>query len=345
MDLPKFSASEQGANVAPGADPRLQPTPDYGTLGPGTDVKGGGGDPARDAQRDAQQRAALKSVQTLAAVIGMCTALFVVALRSGNVPWSAFVSQRSRERKISRSAQGQRELDGMGPQKEAEALLEQAVRHSAVAVDQISMRVDGWQGQVQWSPQIASLATAALNSDDIRVRESGVEVELAAYGVSKNLTGLEYVLKMVDSGDHAQKVWALWAAGLLANRGVAPDRVLAVLTDHLKDEDVDSRRWAVEALALTGSDASIEPLLKTMHDDPSPAVRERAACGIAASGLFTPEQRMTAVPQLLNYADDPSLDAQTHAWAYQALGDITHQRFGKDSGAWREWYERQAGGR
>jgi HEAT repeat protein len=140
-------------------------------------------------------------------------------------------------------------------------------------------------------------------------------------------------------------VWALWAAGLLANRGVAPDRVLAVLTDHLKDEDVDSRRWAVEALALTGSDASIEPLLKTMHDDPSPAVRERAACGIAASGLFTPEQRMTAVPQLLNYADDPSLDAQTHAWAYQALGDITHQRFGKDSGAWREWYERQAGGR
>ena len=76
-----------------------------------------------------------------------------------------------------------------------------------------------------------------------------------------------------------------------------------------------------------------------MHDDPSANVRERAACSLAESGMFTHEQRLSAVPQLLNYTDDPSLDAQTHAWAFQALSDITHQHFGNDSNAWRNWYD------
>jgi hypothetical protein len=95
----------------------------------------------------------------------------------------------------------------------------------------------------------------------------------------------------------------------------------------------------VEGLALSGSDDAIQPLLATMHDDASPLVRERAACSVAESGLFTHAQRMTAVPQLLNYSEDPSLDAQTHGWAFQALGDIAHQRLGNDAGAWRRWYE------
>ena len=64
-----------------------------------------------------------------------------------------------------------------------------------------------------------------------------------------------------------------------------------------------------------------------MHDDPSANVRERAACSLAESGMFTREQRFTAVPQLLTYTDDPSLDAQTHVWAFQALNDITRQHF------------------
>ena len=95
----------------------------------------------------------------------------------------------------------------------------------------------------------------------------------------------------------------------------------------------------MEALALVGSDPTIGVLLKTMHDDAAPLVRERAACALAESGLFTPQQRMAAVPQLLSYTDDPSLDAQTHGWAFQALNDITHQHLPNDSAAWRSWYE------
>jgi HEAT repeat protein len=173
----------------------------------------------------------------------------------------------------------------------------------------------------------------------LRVRESGVEVELAAYGLAKNSASFDYLLRSTNSPDHRQKIWALWALGLMGNRGVQTDRVLEILAAHLKDSDVDSRHWAVEALALTGSDQAIEALLKAMHDDPSPLVRERAACGVAASGLFTEQQRLTAVPQLLNYTYDAALDAQTHAWAFQALGDITHQHLPNDSAAWRSWYD------
>jgi hypothetical protein len=54
--------------------------------------------------------------------------------------------------------------------------------------------------------------------------------------------------------------------------------------------------------------------------------------------MLTQEQRLTAVPRLLNYTDDSSLDAQTHAWAFQALTDITGQRLPNDSAAWRNWY-------
>jgi hypothetical protein len=112
-----------------------------------------------------------------------------------------------------------------------------------------------------------------------------------------------------------------------------------VLTAHLKDSDEDARRWAVEGLALVGTTPTIVPLLEAMHNDPSAMVRERAACSLAESGMLSHEQRLAAVPQLISYSDDPALDAQTHAWAFQALADITKQRLPNDSTAWRNWYQ------
>jgi hypothetical protein len=326
-------SSRFSAEVAKGTpvDPRLQPTPDYGTLGAGSDIPG-------PEDRDAlpsSRKSALRSAHLIAAVVGLAAAL-VVGMTKAHPIWPASVPSRSNE---PASARDLNQLDRMRPQKQAETLLELAVGHSEGAVDQISSRVERWNGQVQWNSQIASLTTAALNSNDMRVRESGVEVELAAYGLAKNAASLEFVLKNVDSPDHSQKIWALWALGLMANRGVESERIVEVLADHLKDDDPDSRRWAVEGLAVAGSDQAIQPLLATMHNDSSPMVRERAACSLAESGMFTQDQRMTAVPQLLNYTDDPALDAQTRGWAFQALGDITHQRLPRDSAAWRRWYE------
>ena len=100
------------------------------------------------------------------------------------------------------------------------------------------------------------------------------------------------------------------------------------------------RYWAVEGLAYLGTDETIEPLLRVFHDDPSPMIRERAACSLAQSGMLNKKQRMTAVPTLLDYAGDMSLDEETRGWVFQALRDITGQALPRDVAAWRQWYDR-----
>jgi hypothetical protein len=335
MNVFQPSAPAGRATAARRLDPGLEPIPDYGTLGPGPDLAGFGTGP-----NPAPRKLAPESLRLAAFVIGIAAALLAGAIRTAGPARLDFRSLFSSNRKRPASATDMGQLDRMKPQKQAETLLELAVGNTAGANQQISSRVNRWPGKVKWNPQIQTLTAAALNSNDMQVRGSGIEVELAAYGLAKNSASFDYLVKTAGSPDHRQRIWALWAIGLMGNRGVEPERAVQVLTLHLKDPNVESRQWAVEGLALTGSDQTIEALLKAMHDDPAAIVRERAACGLAGAGMFTPEQRMTAVPKLLNYSDDPTLDAQTHRWAFQLLNDITHQHLPNDSAAWRSWYTR-----
>lgn len=326
----EFSGNSNfGANTAPGTDPRLMPTPDYGTLGPTSDMPN-----ARpSAVVDAKDRIRLAMLAALGVAISV--AMLVGNLSKSHPAWSGPDHARASAHGPVNAAN----IDQLQPQKQAEQLLELAVGNSDGAVDQISSRVDGWHGKLVWDSQMASLTTAALNSHDMRVRESGIEVELAAYGLNKDSESLNYLLQTADSSNHARKIWALWALGLIANRGVETDRIVRVLSMHLRDVDVDSRRWSVDGLALAGSNSTIPLLLGAMHDDSSPIVREEATSAIAQSGMFTHEQRMSAVPYLLNFTDDSSLDPHTQAWVFQALGDITGQHLPHDAAAWRGWYE------
>ncbi|MFZ0770222.1 MAG: HEAT repeat domain-containing protein [Candidatus Sulfotelmatobacter sp.] len=257
---------------------------------------------------------------------------------------------------ISVALPSDRDLDSQKPQEQAEILLERAIARSAGAASQIESRVEGWRGKLTWDSQLGQLITAALNSSDRSVRDSAIEVQLVAYGLTKNQSTVDALVRQADSPNHARKIWALWNLGLLANRGIETDRVVRVLAAHLKGTDrgsdsssfgrsalgnssEDARRWAIEGLALVGTTSTIAPLLQAMHDDPSPMVRERAACSLAGSGMLSHDQRLIAVPQLINYSNDPALDAQTHGWAFQALGDITQQRLPNNSAAWRNWYQ------
>ena len=52
-----------------------------------------------------------------------------------------------------------------------------------------------------------------------------------------------------------------------------------------------------------------------------------------------PEQRRSIVPKLIDFAEDVSLDAQTHSWVYHALRDISAQNLPPNAAAWRSWYE------
>jgi HEAT repeat protein len=114
--------------------------------------------------------------------------------------------------------------------------------------------------------------------------------------------------------------------------------VFDILMASVRDDNVNVRYWAVEGLAYLAADASIEPLLDVFHDDPAASIRERAACGLAQSGMFSAEQRRRAIPRLLEYADDPSLDDETRGWVFQALRDITGRSLPRDAAAWRQWF-------
>jgi HEAT repeat protein len=229
-------------------------------------------------------------------------------------------------------------LDRQSPQAQAQLLLERSINHYDGANDQIAARVESWRGHLKLNQNLNSLITTALNANDLRVRAAAIEVDLAALGVAKAPESLERLWQQAQSGPQTQRVWALWELGLLGNRGVDPERAVQALEGQLHDPNPEIRHWTVEGLAYLGTSETIEPLLRTFHDDPSPMVRERAACSLAQSGMLSQEQRRMVVPKLLDFAEDASLDAQTHGWVYQALRDITGQNLAADAAAWRNWY-------
>jgi hypothetical protein len=229
-------------------------------------------------------------------------------------------------------------LDGMPPQSQAELLLERSINHYHGANEQIARRVEGWRGRVQLNERLHNLFTTAINSDDLTVRVAGVEVDIAARDLAKDSSTVDRLEAAARSGEQGPRANALWDLALVGNRGVDQNRVLDILMASIHDENVNVRYWAVEGLAYLAIDASIEPLLDIFHDDPSPMIRERAACGLAQSGMFSASQRRAAVPRLLDFAIDGALDPDTHEWVFQALRDITGQSLPHDAARWREWY-------
>ena len=229
-------------------------------------------------------------------------------------------------------------LDKQTPQAQAELLMERSINHYRGANDEIAARVDQWRGKIKLEGRLDNLFMTALNSDDLRVRAAAIELDLAARNREKNLATVASLEPDASFGEQGPRANALWDLGLLGNRGVEPQRVAQILLNSIHDSNVNVRYWAVEGLAYLGTDETVEPLLQVMHDDPSPMIRERAACGLAQSGMLNERQRRSAVPKLLDYSEDPSIDAETRKWTFQALRDITGQSLPHDTSAWRNWY-------
>src|ERR1700735_3702001 len=334
------------------SDPRLQATTDYERLGSSSDLRS-----KQVAGRPDSRRTPVLGARVLRVAVMMAGIGLAVAVSSGGglgKVWERFSDPLSSKRNSGiSSVSPSSDIDRQRPQRQAEILLERAVARSDGATNQIEARVDAWRGKLKWDAQLGELTAAALNSTDRNVRDSAIEVQLAAYGLTKNRSTVDALEKQAGSADHAKKIWALWSLGLLANRGIETDRVVQLLTAHLNgrgnvngresgNNAPDARRCGVEGLALVRTTATIEPLLDAMHNDPSPMVRERAACSLAASGMLTHDQRLIAVPRLIDYSVAPALDAQTRGWPYQALADITKQRLPNNSAAWRNWYQNQS---
>lgn len=229
------------------------------------------------------------------------------------------------------------EISHLAPQQQAERLLDLAIHRQESSLDLIRKNLDSWRGRVKDTDRLFHLVLTALESEDPRVRVAALEIDLAANNLRKSPQSVAQLLNEIHNDPESRDL-ALWRLGALGNRGVEPAMVLGTLLRYAHDRNRQTRFWAVEGLAMLGSEESIDPLLSILAHDPSPQVRERAACSLARSGMLTGEQRLSAVPHLLNLLDDDSLEPATRDLVYAALQVITGAGLGKDPQAWRDWW-------
>jgi HEAT repeat protein len=225
----------------------------------------------------------------------------------------------------------------LAPQQQAERLLELAVQRPEQSLSLIHKNLDSWRGHLEDTDRLFHLVLAALDSSNPRVRVAAVEIDLLANNLMKSPQSLTKLLNQIHN-DPEGRYLALWRLGALGNRGVEPATVLNTLLRYSRDSNLQTRFWAVEGLAMLGNTESIDPLLSILAHDPAKQVRERAATNLARSGMLTSEQRLSAVPQLLNLLDDDSLDPSTQSLICAALRTITGASIGKDPSAWRDWW-------
>ena len=228
-------------------------------------------------------------------------------------------------------------ISHLAPQQQAERLLELAIHRPDQSLGLIHKNLDSWRGHLEDTDRLFHLVLAALDSDDPRVRVAAVEIDLVANNLRKSPQSLAKLLNQIHN-DPDGRYLALWRLGALGNRGVEPATVLATLLRYSRNPNQQTRFWAVEGLAMLGTAESIGPLLSILAHDPARQVRERAASNLARSGMLTGEQRLTAVPQLLNLLDDDSLESATQDLVCASLQAITGASIGKDPDAWREWW-------
>lgn len=228
-------------------------------------------------------------------------------------------------------------LQTQPPQSQMEFLLGAAVNHDVGATAMISTLVDNWRGKLNATPRWENLQETALYSNDLRVRAAAIEINLAVRDIPKTEEAADRLITSAEKMPGSRPYFA-WELGMLANRGVEPGRIHEILTSWTHDSDQKTRFWAVEGLAHLGTDDTIKNFLDVFRNEPSLEVRERAGCSLAKSGMLTRAQRMRAVPGLIHLGDDPSLDATTRSWVYQALREITNVSLPNDPATWRNWY-------
>ncbi|HKD78415.1 MAG TPA: HEAT repeat domain-containing protein [Candidatus Angelobacter sp.] len=281
----------------------------------------------------------------LALLSAVLTALVVVAVRSGameavlkifsghNIP----VQGPPVAATHSKLSEHEREyIEGLPPQQQAEELTRAAINHDEGATAMIMEKLDSWKGQLKRTKNLDNLAATALYSNDLRVRAAMIEVDLVAYGIDKSN---EWADRLIQSGEDTpgNRPFDAWTLGMLANRGIESEHIHDVLRQWLHDSDEQTRFWAVEGLAHLGTDDTIPEFLEVLRSDSSMNVRERAGCSLAKSGMMTREQRMKALPGLIEIAADPGEDSTTRSWAFQALREISNEPLGNDVEAWRNW--------
>jgi HEAT repeat protein len=135
------------------------------------------------------------------------------------------------------------------------------------------------------------LQDTALYSNDLRVRAAAIEINLVVNNLARTYETADPIMRSAESIP-SNRPWVAWELGMLANRGVEPERIHQLLVTYIHEPEPQTRFWAVEGLAHLGTDETIKDFLEVLGSDVSMDVRERAGCSLAKSGMLTREQRM-----------------------------------------------------
>jgi hypothetical protein len=228
-------------------------------------------------------------------------------------------------------------LLALSPQQQAEQMMRAAVNHYEGATDLIKEHVPHWKGHLQKTPAWDQVELDARYSSDLRVRDAAIEIDLTLNQLGRDS---ETVARLIQDAQTnlANRGFDLTMLGMLANRDVERSRVHTALRDWAHDPDETTRYWAVEGLAYIGGEYTIPDFLEVLRTDVALNVRQRCGASLAKSGMLTREQRMQAVPGLIDIAADSSQDPTTRGWAFEALREITAQPIGNDAGDWQAWF-------
>jgi hypothetical protein len=228
-------------------------------------------------------------------------------------------------------------LLGLAPQQQAEQMMMAAVNHYEGATNLVKDHVQNWRGQIKKTPEWDNVELEARYSSDLRVRDAAIEIDLTMNQFDKNSDTVDRLMNDAQA-NAANRGFDFTMLGMLANRDVEKSRVHSALKDWAHDPDETTRYWAIEGLAYIGTEDTIADFLEVLRSDPALNVRQRCGASLAKSGMLTREQRMKAVPGLIEIAADSSQDPTTRGWAFQALREITAHVMGDDAGAWKTWY-------
>jgi hypothetical protein len=232
------------------------------------------------------------------------------------------------------------ELNRLAPEAQAARLIEKAINHYKGAADAIEKRLDSWRGKMQPSQELQNLTNTAYFSNDLRVRAMALEIWLARDNIRKTPDAVNQLIEQAGVRDGRQYS-RLSTLGILGNRGVEPGKVLSTLSLYVHDPAGDTRAAAINGLGLLGTEGTVTPLLEVLRWDNSADLRERAACNLADSGMLTRQMRQTALPELIRFAQDQTLDAATRTWVFQALREIAGQSLPDDAAPWVQWWSRR----
>jgi hypothetical protein len=228
-------------------------------------------------------------------------------------------------------------LLGLAPQQQAEQMMMAAVNHYEGATTLVKDHVQNWRGQIKKTPEWDNVELEARYSSDLRVRDAAIEIDLTMNQLDKNSDSVDRLINDAQA-NASNRGFDFTLLGMLANRDVEKSRVHSALKDWAHDPDETTRYWAIEGLAYIGTEDTIADFLEVLRSDPALNVRQRCGASLAKSGMLTREQRMKAVPGLIEIAADSSQDPTTRGWAFQALREITAHVMGDDAGAWKTWY-------